>query len=56
LQGTSLFSIFYSATLSVTSRKQVFCAQNMGGGTLMDALHELVEMASRSWQLEALLQ
>ncbi len=32
LQGTSLFSIFCSATLSVTSRKQGFCAQNTGGG------------------------
>ena len=33
LQGTSLFSIFCSATLLVTSRKQGFCAQSMGGGT-----------------------
>ena len=33
LQGTSLLSIFCSATLLVTSRKQGFCAQSMGGGT-----------------------
>jgi hypothetical protein len=33
LQGTSLFSIFCSATLPVTSRKQGFCVQSMGGGT-----------------------
>jgi len=33
LQGTSLFSIFCSATLPVTSRKQGFCVQNRGGGT-----------------------
>ena len=56
LQGTSLFSIFCSATLPVTSRKQGICLQNMGGGTPEDALHELDEMASCSWQLEALLQ
>jgi hypothetical protein len=33
LQGTYLFSRFYSAHLSVSSRKQGFCFQNMGGGT-----------------------
>jgi hypothetical protein len=33
LQGTSLFSIFCSATLPVSSRKQGFCVQSMGGGT-----------------------
>jgi len=33
LQRTSLFSIFCSATLLVTSRKQGFCVQNTGGGT-----------------------
>src|SRR5271157_5761534 len=33
LQGTSLFSIFCSVTLLVTSRKQGICAQSMGGGT-----------------------
>jgi hypothetical protein len=32
LQGTSLFSRFYSATLPVSSRKQVICIQNRGGG------------------------
>jgi folate-binding protein YgfZ len=32
LQGTSLFSRFYSATLSVSSRKQGICIQNTGGG------------------------
>ncbi len=32
LQGTSLFSIFCSATLPVNSRKQRFCVQSMGGG------------------------
>ena len=34
LHGTSLFSIFCSATLSVSLRKQGFCVQSMGGGTL----------------------
>jgi hypothetical protein len=33
LQGTSLLSGFYSATLLVTSRKQGISLQNMGGGT-----------------------
>ncbi len=33
LQGTSLFSIFCSATLPVTSRKQGICVQSTGGGT-----------------------
>jgi hypothetical protein len=33
LQGTSLFSRFYSATIPVNSRKQGFCVQNRGGGT-----------------------
>ncbi len=33
LQGTSLFSIFCSATLLVTPRKQGFCVQNTGGGS-----------------------
>ena len=32
LQGTSLFSRFHSAHLSVNSRKQGFCLQNTGGG------------------------
>jgi hypothetical protein len=32
LQGTSLFSRFYSETLPVNSRKQGICLQNMGGG------------------------
>jgi hypothetical protein len=32
LQGTSLFSRFYSATMLATSRKQGICLQNMGGG------------------------
>jgi hypothetical protein len=32
LQGTSLFSRFYSATTPVNSRKQGFYQQNMGGG------------------------
>jgi len=33
LQGTSLLSGFYSATMPVTSRKQGICLQNRGGGT-----------------------
>ena len=33
LQGTSLFSIFCSATLPVTQRQQGFYAQSMAGGT-----------------------
>jgi hypothetical protein len=33
LQGTSLFSVFCSDTLSATYRKQGLCVQNMGGGT-----------------------
>ena len=33
LQGTSLFSRFYGATLPVNSRKQGICLQNRGGGT-----------------------
>jgi hypothetical protein len=32
LQGTSLFSRFYSATLPVNSRKQGICLKNTGGG------------------------
>ncbi len=36
LQGTSLLSGFYSATLSVTSRKQGICIQNTGGVPLRD--------------------
>jgi len=33
LQGTSLFSIFYSATLPVNPTKQRLCVQSRGGGT-----------------------
>ena len=33
LRGTSLFGRFYSATLPVSQRKQIFCPQNRGGGT-----------------------
>jgi hypothetical protein len=41
LQGTSLFSIFYSATLPVNQRKQGFYAQSMGGGTRGASFAEL---------------
>jgi hypothetical protein len=38
LHGTSLFSRFYGATISVSSRKQGICLQNMGGGGEVPAL------------------
>jgi hypothetical protein len=58
LQGTSLFSIFCSATLLVTSRKQGFCAQSTGGvpgGPALPAYQAAVfnRPTLRDWPREA---
>ena len=51
LQGTSLFSRFYSATLPVTLRKQGICLQNRGGGVGIPSLPRRVPR-SRTWTWE----